>query len=385
MLDPFSLLLVFIVNHIIGTLVFAVAWFIERSVPGVGHWALGRLLVTVGLVLVLFRSSMSNTGSVLLVNILIFVGVYLSFRGSQLFMSRRALPHMFFITLFVVAMAAISYWTIVEDSYADRLTVSSTLLILFYGLSAMALWPRGHDEVFISGKLVAVVFALNVPVHVWKLYLSMTGAIGAGVFDAQGYSAVLYFIGIATSMLTAMGSITMMLEYLHNDLKKHAERDPLTGVYNRRAFYPLAENVLARHERDGGVATMVMMDLDHFKTVNDTHGHAAGDEVLKRAVAVTQRELRGQDVLVRLGGEEFGILLPSTSERDALLVAERIRKAIKDSVFTHKDRDISITASLGLTSLIAAKNKLNIDELISQADEALYKAKQNGRNRIYAY
>mgnify|MGYP001610716607 CR=1 FL=1 len=161
----------------------------------------------------------------------------------------------------------------------------------------------------------------------------------------------------------------------NNELTLLATCDPLTGCLNRRAFLDRAEQEWRRAKRNGGFLSCLMVDIDHFKSVNDRHGHRAGDGVLQRVAAILQQSLRTTDIVCRFGGEEFCVLLPETRIDDGLLVAEKLLGAIAQS----RMGGISITASFGLAT---ADPKLRrVEELIEQADQALYGAKNSGRNR----
>ncbi len=159
-----------------------------------------------------------------------------------------------------------------------------------------------------------------------------------------------------------------------------ARRDSLTGIFNRQHFLAVAQSRLEYCERAERDASLILIDLDHFKHVNDDHGHATGDAVLKRAAAVCINQLRSVDVYGRLGGEEFGILLPECDLECALACAERIRAAIENSVARDGEVDVPVTASLGVADTHGAGYGLK--DLMRQADRALYLAKDAGRNCV---
>ncbi|GAB4256084.1 sensor domain-containing diguanylate cyclase [Deferrisoma sp.] len=166
-------------------------------------------------------------------------------------------------------------------------------------------------------------------------------------------------------------------------LRELATRDPLTGLWNRRAFLDRLTAELSRARRYPSPLALLLADVDHFKRVNDRHGHPAGDQVL-RAVAGTLRSLaRETDHVARYGGEEFAILLPNTDETGARALAERIRKALEAEEIPWEGRTLRVTASLGLG--VAQEGDDTPDALISRADQALYAAKETGRNRVVAY
>jgi diguanylate cyclase (GGDEF)-like protein/PAS domain S-box-containing protein len=166
------------------------------------------------------------------------------------------------------------------------------------------------------------------------------------------------------------------------ELARLATTDPLTGVANRRRFLEQVGMELDRMKRFGDPATLLMLDVDHFKAVNDTHGHAAGDAVLRHLAELARLRLRRVDLLGRLGGEEFGILLPGTNRAGALLLAERFRRQVEDTPAQSAKGSISVTISIGVTEL--GPGDSGPDAILARADAALYRAKEAGRNRVEA-
>jgi len=161
-----------------------------------------------------------------------------------------------------------------------------------------------------------------------------------------------------------------------------AQLDPLTGLNNRRAFYdmttPLWSNAI-RHEHD---ASVMLLDIDHFKQINDAHGHAHGDEVLRATANILRQSVRQGDVLARWGGEEFIVFLPETDRPEAMALAERLRAAIADMRVAGETGETAVTASFGIAQ--QERHHVTLDALIAAADECLYQAKQQGRNRVAA-
>jgi len=173
---------------------------------------------------------------------------------------------------------------------------------------------------------------------------------------------------------------TLALRTLNADLERLAMVDPLTGVANRRYFYQRAAiEIGAAHRRHAPLACL-MLDIDFFKSVNDRHGHAAGDAVLKRLAETVQAGIRPYDLFGRLGGEEFAILLPDADLATASLIAERLRIAVAASPALVEGEVLPITVSIGV-AILAAEDAA-IDPLLDRADRALYQAKEGGRNRV---
>ena len=173
------------------------------------------------------------------------------------------------------------------------------------------------------------------------------------------------------------------VQQAHADLEELSNRDPLTGVYNRRYMETELNKEFKRVRRHGGKLSVLFLDLDFFKKVNDTYGHQAGDQVL---IEVTQRinEIaRVTDCLARYGGEEFAIILPETDTSGGLIFANRVRELIEKTPVYYEEHAIALTASLGLSEY--SDGIESHDALLDQSDKALYAAKKRGRNRVVCY
>ena len=200
----------------------------------------------------------------------------------------------------------------------------------------------------------------------------------------SAFQGINFLFVLAVILVTSVGFLLLHKERSEEAAQKLALIDPLTGAFNRRTFLELAEKEIARTRRARGSLSLIMLDLDHFKQMNDRNGHLAGDEVLKGVVAITLTCLRKEDFLVRYGGEEFCILLPSVAIDRAAVMAERIREAVEQARFSFKGRALSVTISIGVTTLSMEGNE-NVDTVVNRADEALYAAKKAGRNRVVAF
>lgn len=173
---------------------------------------------------------------------------------------------------------------------------------------------------------------------------------------------------------------TIELKQAKEEAEKQARTDLLSGLHNRRSFFELGEKELSRSLRFGLAITLVMIDIDHFKHVNDSYGHHAGDEAIKMLAHVLMGNLREFDISARIGGEEFALLLPQTDLDDAIEIAERLRNEIEKTDIMTEEGNFKITISAGVTSL--KEKQVTLGDLLSRADQALYKAKRTGRNRV---
>ncbi len=176
-------------------------------------------------------------------------------------------------------------------------------------------------------------------------------------------------------------SLALRNAALFSEIKTKADHDGLTRIHNRRAFDERLVEELKRHQRYNNNLSLLMLDLDHFKRINDTHGHQAGDMVLRSIGHVLQDSLRSTDFGARYGGEEFVVILPQTTEEQAWVLAERLRRAIAGLGFEFEGREFQVTTSIGVATLKPGALNKRMD-LLRQADQALYHAKSSGRNMV---
>lgn len=171
------------------------------------------------------------------------------------------------------------------------------------------------------------------------------------------------------------------IEESHKELQLLASQDHMTKLYNRRYFADVSVNILDLAKRNSKVFSLLMLDIDKFKKINDTYGHHVGDEVIIALANILKSSNRKSDIACRFGGEEFLILLPETNMDGALVIAEKIRKLVEDLSVEVEDQTISFTVSIGVAE-INLEHENDLEPLIQRADAGLYKAKEGGRNRV---
>ncbi len=184
-----------------------------------------------------------------------------------------------------------------------------------------------------------------------------------------------------TGELTARIGVMMRIRRAEDEARQASLTDSLTGLHNRRFLHQRLEEELSRSERHGVPLACVMMDLDHFKKINDSHGHAVGDKVLCEIAAILRRHIRKSDIAVRYGGEEFVIVLFSTDAEAARIVAERVRADVEENVTRAGEVTVRLTISVGIAAFPEPGIK-TVDDLMRRADRALYQAKGAGRNMV---
>jgi diguanylate cyclase (GGDEF)-like protein len=180
-------------------------------------------------------------------------------------------------------------------------------------------------------------------------------------------------------VLTAFCVLTLTNEFVTTELRRLAEVDALTGAFNRRAFLTLLDKALSHVQRTGAELPVLVIDLDNFKKINDTWGHQRGDEALCHFVDLAQRCLRKEDILGRLGGEEFAIFLPDVGSAGVLAVAERLRALVEARPLEVARRSVPMTVSIGIATATPGDTAQSV---LQRADAAMYAAKERGRNRV---
>jgi diguanylate cyclase (GGDEF)-like protein len=249
-----------------------------------------------------------------------------------------------------------------SDYLADAIRQRKPLLISDMSRSSKPGTPSGPRSVIVA-PLVLGQRVLGA--------LSLTSS-RAGAF---GESDLRLLVSLAATTTAAIQNAL-----LHSQVQRLAVTDDLTEQYNRRGFFELGDREIDRYHRFGRDLSAIMLDIDHFKEINDAYGHAVGDQVLATLARRCRTHIRLVDVLGRYGGEEFAILLPETDQATAAEIAERIRSSIANEPIATTQGAINLSISLGVAS--ATVDTLTLTALLDRADAAMYQAKQNGRNRV---
>ncbi len=237
------------------------------------------------------------------------------------------------------------------------------------------------------GTTVAIISLIASLISIAVTALAVAGLNLAG-FDLNWQVAMILAAGVPLVVAPLLSwyliGLLLHIHRIEEEMRSIASHDSLTGLLSRHAFFDRAGNYVSLARRDQSAFAVLIADLDHFKSINDRYGHPAGDAVLRLFADVVNSVARRSDIIGRLGGEEFAMLLPSTGEAEALEFSTRLHAAIGKAVLKHQDDIIEYTASIGVAASQPEAGD-GIDGLLAQADRALYEAKRGGRNRTAVY
>lgn len=233
---------------------------------------------------------------------------------------------------------------------------------------------QGHSPL---RKLMAAIYFAALSVHIARVLDIFIQAAPITVFTPTFVQIATFICMLVATVGGGCGFVLLAKEKADNELIWVATHDGLTGALNRSSFFDLADRDLSRIQQSGGQAALMIIDLDHFKKINDTFGHAEGDTFLKKFSEIAMRKLRTQDLFARHGGEEFAIFMPHTNAPQAMESAEQLRKTVEIEC-----ADKNLTISIGISCFY---QESTIDILLMEADLALYEAKRGGRNRVVLF
>lgn len=255
-----------------------------------------------------------------------------------------------------------------------------TLMLVIAGIALQLRAPLSRP----TRTLLIGAFSLGAVVFYGRAVASPWAAdVARGFGDPNIFQSLTFLLAFVAMVAGTCGFLLMNKERADADAERLASLDPLTGAYNRRTFHETAERTLALARRSGQPLSIITMNVDHFKAVNDKHGHRIADEALRVLADVVRSQLRKEDLLVRFGGDEFCVMLPQVAGPGAVVVAGRIRKAVCADALRIDGREVRITVSCGVAARLD-EGPESMDEILRRADQALSLAKNRGRNRVVA-
>lgn len=382
MLDPTSLIILHVVMMWTVAAAFWMIVLIERRWDFPWQWALGftimPLIMVIGGV-----AERWDVDSLRAMGFIIGVaGPFIYVDGVRVFV-RQTPPLTLWRVIGVAFLAGVLYATYVTPSLNGRLLVFQVTLLVGsaynYSLSRL-LNPEDHP----LGRPLAIVTSIA-PMIAASGHIA---AMAAGAFDdaPEGRDLEITLLLIAATIVAlfkALDSVVLVAERMAAKIGREARVDALTGLATRRAFDQTLAKELERRQRSGRPLSVILFDVDHFKAVNDTHGHDVGDLALQKVAECARAAVRPSDLAARLGGDEFAVLLPETDPGAAAAVAQRILDGMRALALPSPKGDIRLTGSFGVGAAVAGEGSAAAD-LIKRADEALYVVKRQGRNGVAA-
>jgi len=365
------------VEAILGLLLLLV-WVQNTRVTAVAWWACAHLMRSASVMLYGLYGAVPDLISIDLSNVILFSAFGVTWNGARVFNGRAALPGSL-ITGAVLWLFA-SQWSGFEAGAEARGQLSAMIVAAYIWLTAYEFW-RGRSEPLVSRWPAIVLFATHGAMFLLRTPLNaLLHDKDSDQMLANAWLSVLSLEAFLMTIATAFILLAMSKERTELRHKTAAMTDPLTGLLNRRAFLQDAEALLHQQiSRDRPIGVL-LIDLDHFKSINDRFGHAAGDKVLQIFAKTAQASLRQSDLVGRLGGEEFTVVLADAGIDNAYLVADRLRNAFAVAAAVIDGQALHATASIGVSVIVDPSQDLA--RLMTLADQALYLAKARGRNRV---
>ncbi|MDW3686643.1 GGDEF domain-containing protein [Cupriavidus sp. CV2] len=365
------------INIALGIILLAFRRAYPASIKGLLPWALAPLLCALSTAFYAMDGQWPAVFVALGGNVLLLSGCALFYFGSQRFYGVPC-TWKFWLTLGIGCLAGITWFLLVHPDYRIRVLLLTTVLAAICLTHARMTWQHGRG---FAPRFMAVVLAFQGLVLLMRAATTLfQDAVNTPRFSPSAIQTTYIAAYCFASLFVCLGLLLTVSERLRAEFEYLAQRDDLTGVLNRRAVLHAGSSELKNRRGSGQPLSLLLMDIDHFKRINDQHGHLVGDRVLAHFAQTVGQALRYTDYLGRFGGEEFVVLLPHTGMEAALAMAERVRQAVEQqSVIAGQP---TCTASLGLASIEAGEATL--DELLARADLALYRAKADGRNRVEA-
>jgi diguanylate cyclase (GGDEF)-like protein len=360
----------------------------RKTYPGFGLWTAGTTAYALGFLFISLRNIIPDIFSVVLAGVFILSAALCFWEGTRRFRGKevRKTP----LVLLVVGYTLFqSYFTFVNNDVGVRIIIYSLLVAAIYGAIAWELFRKVPHALRFSSWFTGSLFVLYSIFMVFRGILTELLPPLHDLLEPNVLQAMTFLLAIFFGIAWTFGFVMLNSERLEADLRgaqdklqKMATTDFLTGIANVRLFSEAGEREVHRAHRYKRPLVLLMIDLDHFKKVNDKYGHAIGDEILVAFAGICKKCLRKTDIFGRLGGEEFAIILPETDINGGSKFAERLRAIIEKSRIKVEGKTFHITVSIGVTGLLPDDKQL--ETALKRADDTMYEAKRKGRNQVVA-
>ncbi|EAQ36324.1 diguanylate cyclase [Nitrobacter sp. Nb-311A] len=381
MLSVPTLWVVFIVNFLALGLVWT---YVMRSYPTLAaapYWAAASFVAAFFAAISILRGYVDLELPLVIGGGGVIFTICLCTMGIRRFYERPVSWQTTFITV-GMTVAGVSFFQYVRDDMPMRIFIYSAAQATPIAMTLKLVLSRGEDHISSAARLAGIVGVLIICITMIRSVCAVF-EIGGGIsfVNFNGLQAALTLALVFLSMVWNFAFLLMAIERLRNEVVDLALVDDLTGVANRRQLLGRLEERCAMSQRSGESFVILVADLDGFKQINDTHGHAAGDACLRHFTLMTQMQLRPGDLLARTGGDEFCVLLPSTTLGEGVEIARRVLNTCREDAAGCTGADIPIAASIGLAQWTREIGACS-ERLLAAADRALYAAKNEGKNRF---
>jgi diguanylate cyclase (GGDEF)-like protein len=351
------------------------AWSQNQKISGLAIWGLANLIYAAGILCLILGPALHQPFWSILSGVLLVLAPGLVWKAARSLDAKSAPVVIALLGAAVVGLAS-AFPNTRDLTGLLNLAWSSVYLLA----AAWALWI-GRTEHLAARWPIIILTAVHAGVLSIGAYSTFDGSIGQGELPPLlSLFGLIHFESIVFTLGTAVFILALVKERNEAASRMAANADPLTGIANRSAFMESAGRVMERCRRDSMPVSVMMFDLDRFKSVNDSHGHAVGDAVIRKFCELTAAALRPTDVFGRMGGEEFAVVLPGSGIEAAYVRAERISASFAEGCRFVAGRQVNATVSGGVSVSVNAGQTLS--ELLEYSDGALYHAKSDGRNRI---
>jgi len=395
-LDLLTLAFIECLTYVAQVIALLVQFTVNRTDRGIRWWLSGSALSALGVILTTLVNNKALIILAMLANPLIVSGQLLLYVGMVRFLDKK--ENRLLLISFLVVFVVLYYWFIFANNDMSARTLDITAALAFISLLT-ASTSLTHRDRSVSGSVnfTGVVFFAYGCFSAARMVLVLTSPRFQSFADTGMILPLAYLVPLIASLLWTYGFIIMVnqrldaenrLVALHLETEKKAAElmsmtDSLTGLANRRYFDKALNMEFQRLKRSGAPLTLIMLDVDHFKKFNDSYGHLAGDDCLRRIGLTLKSHIRrAADILARYGGEEFVAILTDTDPDGAVILAEQIRKAVEALAIPHAASGVApvVTVSLGVVTAYPVRLS-SADQVVALADEAMYVSKKGGRNR----
>lgn len=372
------LIVLLMIVGLMATLAFT-AWRLNPNIRGIREWFFGFVAALINLLVFIFKPPITQVLDLLIAQSCLALTGIMACKGVYEFVGKRGFPFRASIITLLLVIASSTYFLLIVPDLMIRFMIGSSASGVFLVIASVVMFRHG-GKTFPARTLFACALQFHgLFITLRPLLVRVPSKDLLFVDFAFSASQLILTEQIIMTVLFGLGIIMLVNERISHELKVRADRDSLTNLYNRGAFIGHLSKAISLSFRSRAPLSLLILDLDHFKQINDQFGHLAGDAAIVEFSSIVKRTLRNEDVGARLGGEEFGVLLPNTKLDSAMQLAERLRENVARLVVDPEHDNLRMTVSIGVSSLADSDS---VESIIARADRALYKSKAFGRNRV---